>query len=272
MGIPIDAHAAPVTWTLDNVVFDDGATATGSFVYDRDTNTYSAISITTDPQYEGCNADYIVENADPPNLPNRLLSYDRPVSEDMSDACSLGLWFVFPALTNDGGVVDLYVLEGPMNGSREQACGDPSCSNASYLRDIVSGSVIGTVTDSDSDGDGIPDDQDACPDEDATGFDADQDGCIDRLEGLSDVIDTLLAEDVVDETMATPLKQKVANAAKSATKENICAAVNQLEAFRNQIEAQRGEKLSDEAADLLTEYADNVTANLVGQLPPGEGC
>lgn len=39
--------AAPLTWTLDNVVFDDGGTVTGSFVYDADTNTYSGISLQT---------------------------------------------------------------------------------------------------------------------------------------------------------------------------------------------------------------------------------
>ncbi len=33
------AFAAPVTWTFDNVVFDDGGTLTGSFVFDADSTT-----------------------------------------------------------------------------------------------------------------------------------------------------------------------------------------------------------------------------------------
>ena len=41
------AQAAPVTWHLQDVVFDDGATASGSFVYDADTGNYSSIDITT---------------------------------------------------------------------------------------------------------------------------------------------------------------------------------------------------------------------------------
>jgi hypothetical protein len=41
------ASAVPVTWTLHQVVFQDGATASGSFTYDADTNTYSAINLTT---------------------------------------------------------------------------------------------------------------------------------------------------------------------------------------------------------------------------------
>lgn len=39
------ALGAPVTWTLQNVTFTDGATATGSFVYDAATNTLSQASI-----------------------------------------------------------------------------------------------------------------------------------------------------------------------------------------------------------------------------------
>ncbi|MGI9318020.1 MAG: VPLPA-CTERM sorting domain-containing protein [bacterium] len=37
--------SAPVTWTLSDVGFADGATYTGSFDYDADTNTYSNIEI-----------------------------------------------------------------------------------------------------------------------------------------------------------------------------------------------------------------------------------
>jgi len=45
--IPSAAMAAPVKWTLSDITFDDGGTASGSFVYDANTNTYSAISVTT---------------------------------------------------------------------------------------------------------------------------------------------------------------------------------------------------------------------------------
>lgn len=137
----------------------------------------------------------------------------------------------------------------------------------------ILGSVEEYVPDpSDSDGDGIPDDVDACPFEDSRGFDADLDGCIDTLTGLTDVISLLVDESIISPELANPLISKVENAAKSSTKENICAAVNQLDAFKNQIEAQRGKKLSDEAADLLIDYADNIIFQLLDQLPVGELC
>jgi len=40
------AWAGPLVWTLDNVHFDDGAIATGTFTFDADTTVISAWSIT----------------------------------------------------------------------------------------------------------------------------------------------------------------------------------------------------------------------------------
>jgi len=108
--------------------------------------------------------------------------------------------------------------------------------------------------------------------EDATGFDANGDGCIDTLGGLTEVVTTLVNEGVIDSQMKNSLISKVENAESSAEKENICTAVYQLEAFKNQIEGQRGKKISDEAATLLTNYANNIIAQLLAQLPPGESC
>ncbi len=128
------------------------------------------------------------------------------------------------------------------------------------------------VADTDSDGDGLLDCNDNCPNEDATGLDADQNGCIDSISGLKEIIRILLAEGVIDEQMRNSLLSKVDNADKSANKENICAAVNQIEALKSQVNAQRGKKISDEAANLVIAYADNVIANLKAQLPTGESC
>jgi hypothetical protein len=43
----MSANAVPLVWNLQGVTFDDGGTATGSFVYDANTSTYSAINIQT---------------------------------------------------------------------------------------------------------------------------------------------------------------------------------------------------------------------------------
>jgi hypothetical protein len=89
---------------------------------------------------------------------------------------------------------------------------------------------------------------------------------------LNSVVDQLLSEGVIDSQMANSLTQKIANARNSADKDKICAGVNQLGAFKSQIEAQRGKKISDEAATLLINYTGNVIAGLLGQLSPGDSC
>jgi hypothetical protein len=48
--------------------------------------------------------------------------------------------------------------------------------------------------------------------------------------------------------------------------------VNQLEAFKSEIEAQRDKKISDEAATLLIAYTDNVIAQLEAELSSSDSC
>ena len=126
--------------------------------------------------------------------------------------------------------------------------------------------------DSDGDGDGVADSDDACPLENATGYDVDNDGCIDGFSGLKDIVDSLVTEGVIDDTLRTSILQKIANAERSADRENICAASNQLTAFINEVNAQRGGKVSDEAADEVIAYTESVIAYLTGQLPEGDSC
>ena len=118
----------------------------------------------------------------------------------------------------------------------------------------------------DADGDGIPDDQDACPEEDATGFDTDQDGCIDNLTGLNNMLETLVNQGVIDTVLKNSLLSKVLTAEKSADKENIDAAINKLEALIHEINAQRGKKISEDAAAELIVYTESIINWLSNQL------
>jgi hypothetical protein len=45
----VTAQAIPITYTLQNVTFADGATASGSFVFDANTHQSSSYSISTTP-------------------------------------------------------------------------------------------------------------------------------------------------------------------------------------------------------------------------------
>jgi hypothetical protein len=125
---------------------------------------------------------------------------------------------------------------------------------------------------SDFDNDGLLDSVDSCPTEDATGFDVDSDGCIDSFGGLVDLIARLVSEEVISTIMENSLLSKVGNAEKSVDKENVCAAVNELESLKNQVDAQTGKKISLEASTEVKGYAESVALYLLSQLPDGETC
>ena len=128
------ASAVQLTWTLDNVVFQsaitgDVGTATGSFDYDADTDTYSNINIVTSGWTDAndvqalehefytdsysVNYDYPYQKTDIWNYDEnvvRLTRYDEGIGElgwmimDFSDA----------PLTNAGGISHL--RDGLING------------------------------------------------------------------------------------------------------------------------------------------------------------
>ena len=92
------------------------------------------------------------------------------------------------------------------------------------------------------------------------------------MRGLAGIVETLVIEGVIAEELQTSLLAKLENAEKSADKESICAAVNKLEALMNEVNAQRGKKISDEATDKVIAYTESVIAYLQSQLSLGESC
>lgn len=141
---------------------------------------------------------------------------------------------------------------------------------------ILHFSTYALVAPRDSDNDGVPDDfggqVDLCRTQDATGFDVDDDGCIDSFSGLVDLVTKLVAEEVISQEIQNSLVAKISNAESSVEKDKICTAVNELDAFENQTDAQRGKKISDEAADRVVAYANSVGARLESELPDGDAC
>ena len=121
----VGAQAAPVLWTLNGVTFDDGAVATGSFVYDAVTNQYSAIQIVTAPTPSPVVPPYVAPT--PPLLgasyahlytcvgctfvpsPTSLRVLTQPQANDQTGLGALRLQF--PALTDAGGAVTLPLID-----------------------------------------------------------------------------------------------------------------------------------------------------------------
>ena len=139
------AGAATVTWTLDNVIFADGGTATGSFVYDASTNIYSSISIVTSATSSwNSTTSYGVVDVAPSTTTSAQVAFintaDAGALPDRSFAYRLLLFFSSP-LTDAGGTASLIAFPP----SAEMFCVSPSCIPPGVLRTIVSGQVTGTA-------------------------------------------------------------------------------------------------------------------------------
>lgn len=128
-----------------------------------------------------------------------------------------------------------------------------------------------TITD--SDGDGIPDAQDKCPNVNASGYDADGDGCIDSLDGLAQLIETLLDEAAIDKKLYKKLLKDDEKAVKSFEKDKICKAIKDVEKLKGDvINKQIDKKISNDDAMLIIEYSDNIIQVFLESLPEGEKC
>ena len=119
------ASATPISWTLENWVFDDGGTASGSFVFDADTNAYSNISITTTLGSTLGGASYGIPDLASPGNSTIAVWVTGPMADFTGTPLVAVQWL--SALTNAGGTA--YVnLSGSFYG--EYACGDAGCTYA----------------------------------------------------------------------------------------------------------------------------------------------
>ena len=100
-GASSPVQAAILTWQLNDVVFEDGGTATGSFGFDADTNDYSDINITVEgPAFDGNSLNFtddVVVLGDNEGL--GLINLELPVP-------AVGFFWDTP-LTNAGGTIDI---------------------------------------------------------------------------------------------------------------------------------------------------------------------
>jgi hypothetical protein len=114
------------------------------------------------------------------------------------------------------------------------------------------------VNDGDDDNDGVNDGDDACPVEDATGLDADGNGCFDSLAGAPAVVEAM----ELPNGLESGLLSKLNNAQANLDNGDLAGAQDKLLSFLDQVAAQRGKKLTEAQAGLLTTYVLNVLQGL----------
>ena len=116
-----NAEASPITWTLQSVAFADGGIASGSFVYDATTTSYSAFNVSTTGT-GGIPATNFQYRSIFSGVPGSTLVLLDSNAADLTGAHDLTLRFT-NALTNAGGTSALVLA----NGSFETTCGNAIC-------------------------------------------------------------------------------------------------------------------------------------------------
>ena len=131
------AFATPIEWDI-NFTLSDGATGSGSFYYDQDSNSYTGISITTtagEAPFNGETFEYLM----PSNQSSAAALF--LVSDLPGDLTGVpGMYFIL-----NGSLIDpsgtYQIIEG-----FESFCADFYCNdNASELREIYSGTVTASA-------------------------------------------------------------------------------------------------------------------------------
>jgi len=135
------AQASLVQWELKDVVFDDGGVATGSFSYDRDTNTFSSLSITTTVGNTLPGAFYEFLIPEIPSDSNSL--FVSPIANPVAGTTIFAINLV-SQMTNAGGTIDLQPAPSPF--AFEGSCQADFCSQyTTPLRGVISGMIVSTV-------------------------------------------------------------------------------------------------------------------------------
>ena len=136
------APAIALTWTLQDVVFADGGTATGSFDFDAETNQLNNFMIVTSP-FSSQNATYGANYTHGLVSPTFINGFVTPLDGNLTGELRF-YGDLDGAMTNAGGIVLFDVTGPPPSGASESLCTNAICSFA-FTRQIESGGIIASV-------------------------------------------------------------------------------------------------------------------------------
>jgi len=121
--------AAPVTWTINNAVFDDGGAVSGTFDYDADTNSYSNIALlTTDGSSTFSGTTYLSSQS----VSSASFFNSSTTLNDVGTGLTVFAMQFFQPLTNAGGAVALFT-------------GDEYNSSFTLQRSLLGGATVSAV-------------------------------------------------------------------------------------------------------------------------------
>lgn len=96
--VAVSSPAQALIWTFNNVIFQDGGTATGSFDYNATANTYSVVNINVTGPVFGSTVNFTTAN---------LVTPADSQGFDVINGNKEFNWFTSSNLTNAGGLITL---------------------------------------------------------------------------------------------------------------------------------------------------------------------
>ena len=136
MGYPVAANATSLVWTLENVTFVGGGSASGSFTYDATTNQFSNIDISTTATGAYTAEVFTFENC----CSDILFDTFASNAADLTGDHFLQIQFANP-LSSAGGT-DPFAGYNDYQG----VCGNASCSTNASEVSFASGSATAQVS------------------------------------------------------------------------------------------------------------------------------
>ena len=138
-------HAAPVTWFLQGVTLADGATATGSYVFDADLVQFSAINVSVmgGTEYPGTTIYDELNPGKPAHAFRVAFLTDPPAIGDSSVQIRLD-----GSMTNTGGTIPITITAGPnifQNSSMQARCDNAACSTYTSPFNLITAGSVTTV-------------------------------------------------------------------------------------------------------------------------------
>ena len=134
LSLPSIASADSILWTLTNVTFSDGATASGTFTFNG--TTFTSIDITT-------SVGNTYMTISPVFTSSNTTLWLGSTGSDLTGSPLLGLLFDGP-LVNSGGTVTDFLSLGDLAGG-EGSCNDATCTDPGEDRSITGGGATSTV-------------------------------------------------------------------------------------------------------------------------------
>jgi hypothetical protein len=147
-GAAVEAIAQPLTWELVDFEFSDGGTAYGSFTYNRDTNQFSDIDLTTTSGSMLSGRHFVSTAGVWGSMPNNgTLAFSDTTGPDFAGAGWFRIHANIDFNASPGTIVNQWLAVGAESFCINSLCSSAAneITNPGQSRDTISGHLVATA-------------------------------------------------------------------------------------------------------------------------------